>query len=468
MTQLPDLRSPDDGHPLPDNCYWNNGKICYVVSHEGQDKRGSSRGCSVKQAIKARDAAKIELLKGEAVINRKVRIAELLDDYIKTLKRKEERRGDYAPRTSRITGYTVDKHVRPFFGQLRADKLSTKLLDEYCDKRIAEYKQRGEPDGQWVVSLNRELTYLRAAMKIGMNSEPKKVARCPKFPIDAKAEKERRRRGYMTDEFYNKLMPELAPHLRPLLPLVTFSPVRAKEARFIQRDQVDWERHTLNLRDRHTKEGPGRTVGMPDIAFDKMWEWERVTREQYPHCPWLFHFHGKQLGDWKTAWNAACRRAGLVRMRKNPDGTPKLHTRGKDAGKPIYENLVKFHDTRRTAITVQLNAENTAADSQKTAGHSTLDVHMGYDQATALRVVAKVNAFTKKTNYGEKNAKVIATEPVREEPPGVKVEQVSGKVTLDFTALRELGAMFKEGLLTNEEFQGAKRALGLSVSPTAS
>jgi hypothetical protein len=114
----------------------------------------------------------------------------------------------------------------------------------------------------------------------------------------------------------------------------------------------------------------------------------------------------------------------------------------------------------------------------KHAGHTTVSVHQGYDQATAIRMRTKTDAYTR-SQFGkqhetkeagkkqrQKELRPEAGQERRSDPfEGTPIENVAGKKSLDVAALRELAALFKEGLLSKEEFQAAKRAIGLN--PTA-
>lgn len=430
-----------NGLPKGQGLYWKDSKkrdhIWIVISHHGKVTRHPAGTAKWKDALKERDRLRADLIKGDkvAAIRKIVLIPELLDDYLKHLERKQANQGVYASNGARKTGYTVNKHVRPYFEKQRADRLGTDELNAYWDFRIAEYRAVGAAEGSWVVSINRELTYLRAAMYRGFHATPRKVAFVPKFPIDHKAEKARARTGTVTRTQYESLMQHLADHMKPVLPFVMYAGVREKELKFIRQEQVDWGNMVIHLRKGETKDGDARDVPIVDLAVEPLKRWMKLTDEFYPNCIWLFHYNGSQIIAWRTAWNNACRRAELQRPRLNPDGTPKLSKKGK----PLFENLVKFHDTRRTAITTQGQAKVTEADSMRTSGHHDLEVHRKYDQdlGAAKRVREQLNTYL---NGGEAESK----SPVS---------------TLDVPGLEKLMAWYEKGLLTAQEFEAAKKKL---------
>jgi integrase len=426
---------------LPDNLYWKGNKIYYVVSHNGIVSRGTTGTDDPKKAAAKRDQIKAKMVLGEKAPDQAkgVMIPELLDDYLEHLKIRDENKGRYKTKTSKKTGYTVNRHVRPFFRKIRANRLETRDLTDYVQHRIAEYRAMGKEEGSWVVSINRELSYLRASMRLGMEATPKKVFSVPSFKkvIDTATEKKRRRKGFITDEQYRLLVDNLSDHMKPVLPFVMYSGVRSRELKFIRREQVDWDIAMIHLREGETKDGEARAVPILDIAVEPLKNWMAYTAEFFPSCKFLFHYNGKQIEEWRTAWDNACRRAGLQRPKMNADGSPMLHGKGRRKGKPIMENIVKFHDTRRTTITHQGRAGVTEADSMRTTGHKTTEVHRGYDQDVdaAKRTQTQMNKYL--------NGKTSV------------LESSNG----GSDKLKTLTDMYFKGLLTDEEFMVMKSRL---------
>jgi integrase len=432
----------DNGLPEGSGLYWKDKartQIWIRISHRGVAKSYASGTTEWKKALVERDRLKADLIKGERkqTTNKVVRINDLLDDYIGELKRKAAVHGEYGAGTAYSVEVTSAKHLRPVFGNMKPAALTTADLNRYRDARIAEYRLVGKQEGSWIVSINRELSYLRAALRLGMKATPKKVSAYPHFPIDARAERSRARTGIVARDQFALLMDAAADHLKPVLALVTYAGLRAKEAKFIRREQVDWEKKVIRLRDGETKEGKGRDVPLVEAAVAPLKKWMDFSAEFFPESQSLFHYRGKRVASWKTAWNAACRRAGLVKPILNSDGTPKLDKRGKQT----YRNLVHFHDTRRTAITVQGRAGVSEADSQRVTGHHTIEVHRRYDQDqdAAVRTREAIN------NY-------LAEKPLAEPKPAA-TEPADGLAGL---TLKDLVEYRRDGMLTDEEFVAAK------------
>jgi hypothetical protein len=96
----------------------------------------------------------------------KILIGELLDDVLKS---------DIEESTRYIWKLVVEKSLRPAFGNVRAARLSTDLMDQYRDKRTA--------DGRTDATVNRELSIMRTAFHNARKRTPPKVNLVPYFPM---------------------------------------------------------------------------------------------------------------------------------------------------------------------------------------------------------------------------------------------------------------------------------------------
>src|ERR1700733_11555590 len=108
------MRTPSPRPALSENLYWKRNKIYFVVSHNGQVRKGSTKTDDPKKAAAVRDREKAKLvlkLRSSSAASKAVFIPELLDDYLAHLQRKDDNKGQYKTSNARKTGYTVNKHV---------------------------------------------------------------------------------------------------------------------------------------------------------------------------------------------------------------------------------------------------------------------------------------------------------------------------------------------------------------------
>ena len=101
----------------------------------------------------------------------KVTIDRVLDAYLK------DQALHVKPETLKIEKLVVEAHVRPAFGKLKAEKITSAALVNYRALRTQE--------GASPATCNRELAYLRTAMRTAAGTTPPMIqlASIPKFPI---------------------------------------------------------------------------------------------------------------------------------------------------------------------------------------------------------------------------------------------------------------------------------------------
>src|SRR5258705_125065 len=108
------------------------GDIWWVkIRVDGRPVYESSKSTKKSDAIKLRDKLLAQRHSGEISGGApdKVLITELLDDVLKS---------DIKPTTKYIWEKVVEKNVRPFFGRLRAQRLSTDNMERYRETRKAQ------------------------------------------------------------------------------------------------------------------------------------------------------------------------------------------------------------------------------------------------------------------------------------------------------------------------------------------
>jgi integrase len=179
-----------------------------------------------------------------------------------------------------------------------------------------------------------------------------------------------------SSEEWGRLLNAAAPHLkRILIILYTLGPRRG-ELLSLEWPDVDMHRREFTLR--HTKNGESRTVPMtPEIyrVFTELWQERRLDTQR------VFLYKGLSIRDVKTAFDKACKRAGVSNLR--------------------------LHDLRHTASTNLRRAGADATTAMKIVGHKSERMHRRYNtvEPEDLRhAVSQLAAYQANT--------VITPEPV--------------------------------------------------------
>jgi len=400
--------SEKTGLPEKQGFYWKRGVIYVAIWYAGKKKAYCCGTNKPEDAINFR-MKKIAELVGEddTRVKTGIRCGELLARYIVKLQRKEKDAGEYMTADPKATpSYKTASAIKHLarFEKIQPKDITNDMLDAYHDERI---KVAG------VVTVNRELGYLRTAINYGVEDGKVNPNHAPKkWPINITAERNAARTGIITPKQYQDIMAVAADHLKPILATVMYVGVRSKEIKFVRVEQVHFDTLTIDLRAGETKEGDPRTLPMNDHVRDILLDWQHKTQENWPDTKWFFHFEGKQIKSWKTAWHAALRRCGL-RVQEN--------------GK--WKNLVRFHDTRRSAVT-GMDTLASEADTQVVSGHKTKSMVRQYNQSKAA---------VERIRLAQNAALSVTAEPT---------------ATSDWKAeLKELKAIFDEGLLPEDLYK---------------
>lgn len=316
---------------------YQRGNIWYVqVYADGKPLVQSSKSAKKADAVRLRNQLLAKKARGEVSGGNvaAVLINELLNDVLKS---------DIKESTRYVWQKVIEKNIRPFFGKLKAQRLSTDHMDAYREMRRA--------NGRTDATVNRELSILRTAFHNARKRTPPKVISVPYFPM---IEETTVRKGFLTDHQYSELRDSLPDELRPLFVVAYLTGVRKGELLAVTWDQVDFESRVITLEKGETKNDDARTVpiirgDMQDLLTDA----KRDRDQKWPHSPWVFNRSGVQIKDFRWAWTEACTAAGI----------PALN----------------FHDLRRTAVRNMRRAGVPQVVRMKISGHKTDSMERRYN-----------------------------------------------------------------------------------------
>jgi integrase len=269
----------------------------------------------------------------------RVRMDQLFDLLVED-HRYKERKSTYD------TELRVDTHLRPFFGERKAQAISTSALREYVAHRR---RQKAE-----AATINKELSWVRRALKIGAKHEPPLVLRVPYFEM---LNVDNVREGTIEHEQYRIVRDALPPYARVALVIAYHTGARKGEIRSIQRDRIDLKAKRIYLPGRTTKNGKPRYL---PIYGDMEAELDMAIAGGHSTCPLLVQHKGQAVFDFEKAWATACDLAGVPHA--------------------------LFHDLRRTALTNMIEAGLSEKEAMEISGHKTRAVFDRYHIVSERRM----------------------------------------------------------------------------------
>ena len=296
-------------------------------------------------------------------------IGRLLDEFLAHVD------SDLEAGTRRMYHSALDLHVKPFFGHLAPQKLTTDMLRDYREKRSREKVRRYSKTGSFSLerrigqaTINRELAGLRGALRYALKTNSRLHFSIPYFPMH----KERNARsGFLRAEKFKELYDALPYAGAKALAAASFhTGVRKGELTKVNWDQVDFEVGVIALYE--TKNRETRAVPIvPGFMEDSL----RAAKEErdyfYPDCEAVFAYEGKRLVDVKRAWKTACEKAKV--------------------------NGLLFHDLRRSANRNMRDAGLPQPMRMKIMGHKTasMDQRYGIVDLTDIQIAREL--LSKKT-----------------------------------------------------------------------
>jgi len=253
-------------------------------------------------------------------------------------------------------------HLRGFFAQQRAIDITRDAVTRYAASRQGE--------GAANATINRELAALKRAFSLAEGAG--KVAQRPRISI---LHEDNARSGFFETEQLEAVLKHLPQYLRPVIETAFVTGWRThSELLTRQRHHLDLDAGWLRLDPGETKNGEGRNFPLTSELREIL---ERQTEQTRALelatgriVPWLFHRDGNQIKDFRGAWEAACKAAG------------------------VPGRLV--HDFRRTAVRNLERAGVPRSAAMKMTGHKTEAVYRRYaivDEAMLREGAAKLSAL---------------------------------------------------------------------------
>ena len=156
----------------------------------------------------------------------------------------------------------IENSLRPYFGEMLAEELDSEQIEQWIATRQSHRMRksvRAGHDKLQPASINRELSLLLRAYKLGYERKPQMVEKIP--PIKKLAENNVRK-GFVSPEQYHTLMEELPTHLRPITCIAFHVANRKGELLNLEWSDVELDGNppVLTLWPGETKNNDGRTL----------------------------------------------------------------------------------------------------------------------------------------------------------------------------------------------------------------
>jgi len=133
-----------------------------------------------------------------------------------------------------------------------------------------------------------------------------KLSRKPRFQM---LDGERIRQGFLEHGDFLKLLGNLPDYLKPFTEFLYLSGWRKGEALKLEWRDVDLQGRVVRLRIENSKNKEGRVLPLTG----RLWEIiEEKAKQRRLGCPYVFHRKQQKIGDFRKAWNTACKESKLV------------------------------------------------------------------------------------------------------------------------------------------------------------
>jgi integrase len=303
------------------------------------------------------------------------------------------------------------RHLKGYFGDIRASSIDTPTVNRYIEMRQGE--------GAENATINRELTALKRMFSLAVSCTPPKVRQVPRI---TKLKENNVRTGFFEQQDYLKVKDVLPDYLKPIFITAYFTGLRKGELTSLTWDKVNLFDRKITLSAGTTKNDEARTIFLAGELYDTLREQYADTLKKYPNCPYVFHKDGQQLGDFRKVWDHALRQSGYkpafkcrdcgsmmqldLSIKWKKEG-PKVYVR-EDIRKPWEEVLCAnckgsrfkrnsrvFHDNRRTAVRNLVRTGTPEGVAMKISGHKTRTIFERYNIVSEddLRIASERLAF---------------------------------------------------------------------------
>jgi integrase len=187
-------------------------------------------------------------------------------------------------------------NLRTVFGGTPAAEITPAAIRQYQIKRRQE--------GMSAASVNRETSGLSRMFRLGI--ELGRIQEMPKFP--QRLQENPPRQGFFEHEDYLKVRSYLPSSYQDILDFAYYSGWRRREVTELTWDEVDLPGRVVRLSPSRSKTKAGRLLPISQPLRQVL---DRRAKRRKRTDVLVFKRDGITVRQWKSAWAAACRRAGV-------------------------------------------------------------------------------------------------------------------------------------------------------------
>jgi len=191
----------------------------------------------------------------------------------------------------------------PLFGDRFITTITPGMIEEYRAKRRKEPGRNNRPVK--VATINRDLALLKHLFSYALRENW--LERNPVRLVKLDKENNARDRVLSPEEF-ERLQHHSSPHLRLINAMAYHTGMRRGEILNLTWDRADLKAGLIRLKAEDTKTDDARLI---PLTTDLTAQLKDLYKIRYLNQPRVFLVNGKSVHSIKTAFNAACKRAGI-------------------------------------------------------------------------------------------------------------------------------------------------------------
>jgi integrase len=255
-----------------------------------------------------------------------------------------------APEIKRQTVYAwkvqiVKGKLLPLYGDRLITTITPGMIEEYRAVRRKEPGYKGV--SVRTSTINRDLALLKHLFSYALKENW--LERNPMRHVKLEKENNARDRVLLPEEF-ERLQLHSSPHLQTINAMAYHTGMRRGEILNLTWDRTDLRAGLVRLKAEDTKTDEARSIPLTSDLTARLKDLYKIRYLNQPH---VFLVKGKSVHSVKTAFQAACRRAGIEGFH--------------------------FHDFRHTAVTNMRRAGIDHLTIMRITGHKTLEVFKRYN-----------------------------------------------------------------------------------------